>query len=53
MFRDQDHDDYDPNDDEPRWLSALYLFGWLVLWLFVAVIMLACIFGGILYTWQG
>lgn len=44
---------YEPNDDEPRWLAALYLAGWTVLWFFVAVLMLGCIFGGILYTWKG
>lgn len=44
---------YEPNDDEPRWLTALYMFGWVALWLFVAILMLACIFGGILYTWKG
>lgn len=44
---------YEPNDDEPRWLTALYMAGWTVLWLFVAALMLASIFGCLLYNWEG
>ena len=50
-----------PTDDEPGWLkalywfgwTALYWFGWTALWLFAAVTTLMCLFGCMLYNWEG
>lgn len=38
-------------DDEPKWLTAIYVAGWTFLWLAAAAIMLACLFGLILVNW--
>lgn len=43
----------EPDDDEPKWLKTLYLASWVTLWLFVALTMLGCLFGCMLYNWEG
>jgi len=41
-----------PDDDGlPGWWKVLYLFGWVTLWFFAAVVMLMCIFGCLVYYW--
>lgn len=42
-----------PRDDEPLWESLLYWFGWTALWLFAAVFTLMCLFGCMVYNWEG
>lgn len=39
--------------DDPGWLKWLQLAGGLVAWLVLAVLMLACLFGCMLYNWEG
>lgn len=40
-----------PENDDPKWLTVVYLVGLIVLWFLVALLMLGCIFGCMIYYW--